>query len=287
MKERLTKKEICCLIITFNPGELLKRLVDIIWDQVDKIIIVDNNSEGEPLELLLNIFRDEKIYLIHNNKNFGIAQALNIGVSYVIKLNYDWVITFDQDSIPNDNFVDLLTEVYWLYPEKDKIGAIGANYPENNLKIRNINYKKIDYLITSGCLLSVNAFRQIGGFREDFFIDNVDLEYSLRLRMNKKVLLITKDFAMLHSIGDSKTYNLNLIHVKSSNHNYTRRYYMARNHIILSKKYILKFPYFISKLNFFFFLSLVKIIVVENDKKKKVIASCKGLLDGMLYSKKS
>jgi len=38
--------------------------------------------------------------------------------------------------------------------------------------------------MTSGNLLNLHAVKQIGGFSEDLFIDRVDQEYCLRLRMN-------------------------------------------------------------------------------------------------------
>ena len=142
-------------------------------------------------------------------------------------------------------------------------------------------------MITAGCLISIEIFEEIGGFREDFFIDNVDLEYSLRLKKNRKVSLITTVCGMEHEAGNSKYKKWFGINISSSNHNSFRRYYMARNHVILSREYFFCFPYFILKLNYFFFLSLIKILIVEGNKTEKIIASLKGLKDGFLFRSKS
>ncbi len=291
MKDRLTKNDICCLIISFNPDNILKRLVYIMRDLVDKIIIVDNNSDGASLELLRDISEDEKVYLIHNIKNLGIAKALNQGVQMAIKMRFKSVITFDQDSLPCSNIIDIITEVYNLYPAKDRVGVIGINYCNENLESRytSNSYKLFqikDYLITSGCLLFTDAYLKTGGFREDFFIDNVDLEYSLRLRLYGKKSLVTSKIGMKHKAGNPKKRKIFGLTLISSNHSSNRRYYMARNHLILTRIYFLKFPFFITKMNLFFILSLIKMLLIDDDKNAKVKATFKGLADGFHYTLK-
>ena len=289
--EILNRNTICCLIITYNPDENLIELSNIILNQVDKIIIVDNNSDRRGLEIIYKIVDNNMVHLIRNNQNFGIAKALNQGVIFAGELKYNWVINFDQDSVPFNNIIEIISEIYSLYPDKNRIGAIGVNFKNvnsknNYRKIDHKKYRKKDYLITSGCLISTNIFFKIGGFREDFFIDDVDLEYSLRLRENGKISLITKKYGMIHKVGAPKIMKIFGLSLISSNHNSIRRYYKARNHVILSKEYLFKYPYFIAKTNYFFILSLIKILLIDDDKKAKIIASIKGIKDGILYSSK-
>lgn len=290
--EILNRNTICCLIITYNPDENLLELSNIILNQVDKIIIVDNNSDRRGLEIIYRIVDNNMVHLIRNNQNFGIAKALNQGVLFAGELKYNWVINFDQDSVPFNNIIEIISEIYSLYPDKNRIGAIGVNFKNVNSKnnYRKIDHKKYrekDYLITSGCLISTKIFFKIGGFREDFFIDDVDLEYSLRLRKNGKISLITKKYGMSHKVGAPKIMKIFGLSLSSSNHNSIRRYYKARNHVILSKEYLFKYPYFIAKTNYFFILSLIKILLIDDDKKTKIIASIKGIKDGILYSSKN
>lgn len=283
--------DVCCLIITYNPDENLFNLVNNISCQVNKIIVVDNNSVGSGMEIIHKVRDFEKVNLILNNENMGIAKALNQGILFAAEMKFNWVITFDQDSLPHENIIERLSEIYSFYPKKDQIGAIGINYSHQYIKtilpaIDQPRFRKKDYLITSGCLLSVKAFMKIGGFREDFFIDNVDLEYSLRLTKNGKISLISKEIGMFHKAGSPITKKIFGITIKSSNHNSSRRYYMARNHVILSKEYLFVNPYFIAKLNFFFFRSLFLLLLVDDDKKARFFASIKGLFDGIFYSSK-
>jgi rhamnosyltransferase len=287
----LNPNQICCLIVTYNPDDELLSIINIIKFQVGKTIIVDNKSEGKGAAIVSHIAEMDKVFLLRNKVNVGIAKALNQGVGLAKKMGYEWVLTFDQDTTPFHNIIEIMSEVYTLYPEKQKIGAIGVNFSsEDSGDYYRFNTGKIyherDYLITSGCLLSIKAFNEIGGFREDLFIDNVDLEYSLRLKEYGKVSIITKKWGMRHKAGDPKTKKFWGISLVSSNHSSLRRYYMARNHVILSKEYIFRNPYFILKLNIFFFLSLISILLAEDNKISKLSASFKGMLDGVHYTSK-
>ena len=242
----LDRKSICCVIITYNPEKDLISLINTIISQVDKIIIVDNNSKSECLNIILEIARNERVCAILNNNNFGIAKAINQGVRAAKELGYFWSLTFDQDSKPFENIIDIFSEVILRYNNTQNLGAIGLNYINKGSgkyrtkqrKNPNPLYRKADYLITSGCLFGIDNFIKVGGAREDLFIDNVDTEFCLRMRNSGKTLLITERPGMIHESGVSIKRNLLLIKMSSPNHNYIRRYYMARNHIILSKEYL-------------------------------------------------
>ena len=287
----LSPNQICCLIVTYNPDDALFSIINVIKSQVSKTIVVDNNSEGKSTAILSHIAEMDKVFILRNKVNGGIAKALNQGVRMASQMGYEWVLTFDQDTTPFHDIIESISEVYALYPEKQKIGAIGVNFSSEysgDYYRFNTNkmYHERDYLITSGCLLSIKAFSEIGGFREDLFIDNVDLEYSLRSKEYGKVSIITKKWGMRHKAGDPKTIKFFGISMVSSNHSSLRRYYMARNHIILSKEYMFRNPYFILKLNIFFLLSLISILLAEDNKIPKLSASFKGMLDGVHYSSK-
>jgi rhamnosyltransferase len=289
MGDSFKREHICCVIITYNPTEIFLKLADTIKNQVDSLIIVDNCSERSSFEIIRNVADNKKVHLILNDKNLGIARALNQGIRFADELKYRWAITFDQDTLPFADIIDTISEVYSLYQDKERIGAIGVNftnkYSVNNYrKNNNEKFREKDYLITSGCLISIAAFNEIGGFREDFFIDNVDLEYSLRLRRNNWISLMAKKPGMRHKAGSPRTKRFLGFNVISSNHNVFRRYYMARNHVVLTREYLLKYPYFIMKLNYFYLLSILQLLVADDNKKAKISASLKGLKDGMIYS---
>ncbi|WP_281633897.1 glycosyltransferase [Flavobacterium luteolum] len=253
--------------------------------QVNRIIVVDNNSTNEGAKIIDSIENQDKVDIIRNNTNLGIATALNQGVKEAMKFNFDFVLTFDQDSTPFDNIINVIQEVYNSFSSKNEIGAIGVSYTSSfedtfNAVPKQREYLEKDYLITSGCLICVKSFVKIGGFRDDFFIDNVDIEYSLRLKKNGKKSLMSIKPGMIHKAGDPLKRKILGISVSSSNHNSFRRYFMSRNHVIVTRDYFFTDTYFVLKLNFFYILSIFKIILVEKEVILKLKKSYKGFKDG-------
>jgi rhamnosyltransferase len=271
-----TKQNTFVVIVTYNPDIRLCESINIIKNIVDNIVIIDNNSSID-VKLLVNT----NYHFIKNNKNLGIAQALNTGAQYAINKGAKWLLMLDQDTIPRFDILDIFKTVYLLYPYKEYIGQIGVSVPQ--LYTRVSPFKEVNALITSGTLLSLAAFQEVGIFREDFFIDRVDFEYSLRLKIRKYVNLLSPEFAINHRLGQMKYKKIFLFTIKSTNHNSIRRYYMARNHVIISKLYFLHFPLWIFKKHFFMFQILLQMIIVDDHKLLKIKNSCKGFADGLFY----
>jgi rhamnosyltransferase len=58
------------------------------------------------------------------------------------------------------------------------------------------------YLPTSGSLISIEAFREIGPFREDYFIDGIDLEWCFRAWSKGYSCWLSTDTTMEHTVGE-------------------------------------------------------------------------------------
>jgi rhamnosyltransferase len=78
-----------------------------------------------------------------------------------------------------------------------------------------------DFLISSGCLLSIDAFEAIGEFDETLFIDNVDLEWCFR----------ASGARLDHRLGDERLSIVNGYEIVV--HSPERLYYMTRNRLML------------------------------------------------------
>ena len=61
-----------CVILNFNDGETVSRLVHMIhdYDYLEKIVLVDNHSTDDSWEQL-QVLKDEKVDLIRTEKNGG------------------------------------------------------------------------------------------------------------------------------------------------------------------------------------------------------------------------
>ena len=74
------KKNVCACIITYNIDEKINEVVNSIINQVDLVVIVDNASKSDTLEILKKLNENDKVHIIFNKVNNGIAIALNQGI---------------------------------------------------------------------------------------------------------------------------------------------------------------------------------------------------------------
>jgi len=277
---------IIVVVVTYNPTTQVHDLLSGLPPSISKII-VDNNSQAESAEIVNKLGEHTNVTVIKNNENYGIAKALNQGIEAAKDLNFKWVLTFDQDSLPANNIIELLINTFDNYPLKNKLALVGVNYNTNysqyvkNKIERGAKIIEIDTIITSGSMLSVAVFDEIGPFKEDLFIDCVDLEYCLRLKAKGFKILISAEIGLYHTVGFVKTKRILGLNINSTSHSAIRRYYMARNNIILSKKYLFKFPTWVLKKNYYFIMSVLQIILVDDHKKEKLFNTMKGIINGI------
>ncbi|MCV5902536.1 hypothetical protein OFN63_41200, partial [Escherichia coli] len=59
----------------------------------------------------------------------------------------------------------------------------------------------VEFLATSGSLVDIAAFDRIGPFRDDYFIDAVDLEWCFRAWSRSYSCWIARAVAMEHTVG--------------------------------------------------------------------------------------
>jgi rhamnosyltransferase len=95
------------------------------------------------------------------------------------------------------------------------------------------NYILSDFLISSGCLISLDIFKYIGMMDERLFIDHVDTEWFVRAKSKDYSSYGVCDAFMEHNIGE-KTIRL-WFHRKKEigKHNPVRLYYNIRNSLLL------------------------------------------------------
>lgn len=270
--------DVCAGIVTYNPDiKLLKHNIDSIINQVSMIIVVDNGSDN--FDEISNFLDEYRVIIVKNEKNKGIAYALNQLCNVAYKKKYDWIITLDQDSVSSDG---LVKELSLNINPQTAIIAPNIVY-KNNEKYADYassGVKEETWVITSASLMSLNVWNEINGFDDELFIDGVDKDYCIRA--HKYGYKIYKDYniTLLHELGNLKCKNIFGKTIYVTNHNAFRKYYMARNAIYLdyklklndSKKYIIKL--------------ITKILLFENEKIKKINQIIIGIKDAKRMIKK-
>ena len=276
-------EKIAAIVVTYNPDEGLNKSTKSLIKQVDSIIMVDNGSNDEGKEIINKIKNKygEKIEVIFNEENLGIATALNKGVKYALNNDYKWILTMDQDSCAEENMVKIMLETYYAIDENERKDILSLfptfidrgieSLDKNN---ENVKYEYVDAEITSGNLLKAEIFEKAGFFDDSLFIDMVDTDYCMRLNELGIKMIRISGAILNHSIGNSKQVKKLFGTFNTSNHSATRRYYMTRNRFYTWNKY--------KNLNRdkkLFKKEFVKIILGEDDKLNKVKMVLKGYKD--------
>ena len=130
--------------------------------------------------------------------------------------------------------------------------------------------------ISSGMLIAKTVFDQVGFMNEDYFIDYIDIDFSLRINSKFKIISCPNSF-LFHKLGEKQKINILFISVVVSNHTPFRRYHIYRNRIDVWKKYIKEYPKYIIYEICVSIAEMLKILIFEKNKKNNFFAICKGI----------
>ena len=261
-------------IVLYNPEkERLAENIKSIYPQVDKLLLVDNCSNN--LDAVCPIF-PEDVVIIRNEKNLGIATALNQIVQYALDNDYEWALTLDQDSVSAGNIGDVYRECIKKLPAD--VGMICCEIRDRNAVLSDKSKVSmfVKLCITSASMIRVCAWQKVGGFDDSMFIDSVDFDICINLDKHGWRIYQTFDTYILHEVGHSKVVKILGKEYLSLNHSPFRYYYIARNNIYLGRKYrtLLKNMRVIAR-------TLWTVFLYEQNKLDKVIKILKGIGAGL------
>ena len=283
--EDILHMDISAGIVLFNPDiKRLKENIDAVIIQCTHLYLVDNGSGNvDEVKGLLNQYNQSKISILWNRENQGIAKALNQLTSAAQKEGFDWILTLDQDSVVPSNIVGEFEK----YINNSSVGILCPIICDRNkdeeIKI-NEDCTEIDECITSGSLLNIKAWSEIGGFDERMFIDGVDFDICYRLRQRGYKIYCIHSVVLLHELGHIEYHRFLFWKVLVKNHSAFRKYYIARNIIYVAKKrksVLLAIKGILQEVKL-----LGIVLLYETDKKSKSISIIKGIRDGAMLNTK-
>ena len=270
-------KSIIAGVVTYNPRiTLLQKNLSALRELVDRVIVVDNGSVNLT-DIKKIIGGIGSISLIENQRNLGIARALNEIMETAIEYEYSWVLTMDQDSVDPTNLVS--EYVKYLDSSVGMLCPIIFDRNKNQLPTTYLGTHEVKECITSGSLVNVSAWQKVNGFDEKLFIDGVDFDFCERIKKTNYRILEVGTVVLSHAIGNITMRKFFFWDVAVKNHSAFRKYYIARNTIYLAKKNGNVARQIKSYLQVAKQVSIV--IMYEQDKKQKLIAICRGMIEGV------
>lgn len=214
-------------IVVFNPDpKLLLRLIDSVRPDTAVVYVFINALIDPDTLAILEALAGEpdttaRLRLIHADENLGVGEALNIMALQAVLDGMARLVLFDQDSRPErgmvrelgramDRLVGVGRSVAAVGPEIVAPAGEEAHYKSPRYWVRPgeprpEGLSPVQFLITSGTLLDLQAFRAVGPFRADYFIDGIDLEWCLRAWSRGYSCWRDDRTAMQHTIGGGVT----------------------------------------------------------------------------------
>lgn len=266
-----TPSSIAAVVVLYNPDARVLENVDSYRAQAAVLFAVDNSDAADKSVIAGLKVRDNVVY-IPNYGNVGIARALNRAAEYALDQGFEFLLTLDQDSRALPGMVPALVNCHG-----QGIGLVaplllthpGIARPEG------CTCRPVRTAMTSGSLLNLEAYRHVGPFRDDFFIDFVDIEYCLRLQRHGYRVLQTDRAHLEHHVGR----RLGAGRFGVTTHPSLRKYYKTRNRMQVWQEYGRDFPGYVRMDSIRFVLELARLLLFEPEKKVKLRMMWRGWRD--------
>ncbi|TXH21718.1 MAG: glycosyltransferase [Chitinophagaceae bacterium] len=227
------------VVILYFPDQTIIDNIKSYIRFVEKLIVIDNSSPASTIDFNFS----NKIILIQNNDNLGIAAPLNQAIELCKQSQADWLLTMDQDSQFLTGEMEKYLNCISNFKDIQQVGMFGLNYLNAN-QIKECVYTETDEIITSGSLVNLKIAEQIGGFDEKLFIDEVDSEYCYRINKYGFKTIRFDHVHLHHHLGTSgqyRSYKTGKVTSRSL-HSHIRIYYMVRNYLYVFQQYKNIFP---------------------------------------------
>ncbi len=242
----ITSEYLIAIVVWYYPTQQNIQNLTSYIDDVKKIIIIDNSPSDN--KLLLSALPERKCIYHPNYNNIGIASALNRGMQIASCLGAKWVLTMDQDSYFDEHNIAQYIHICNQCP----IPEVALFSPLQHLDtdpftvdVEHIYEKRLT-VMTSGNLVNLRIYQEVGGFKDEFFIDLVDDEYCCRLHRLGYNIVCVRSISLVHHIGFGRKRAFRFFKKSFIQHNALRHYYIVRNILEVIRLYP-EYKYYYSK----------------------------------------
>ena len=193
----MSSPKVSIVIVNYNAAEILQQCLDSIFTikrKVDiEVIVVDNDSHDDSKKVINEFVGKFSIVSILNADNVGFAKANNQGFNVA---SGDFVLILNNDTILTDYCLDVLVDTF----DNESIGAVGPRLlnQDGTLQLngsvlswkaqKQNSLKKVKFIIGAAIMMKKELLLEIGGFDENYFFYNEDLDLCREILNRKKRL---------------------------------------------------------------------------------------------------
>lgn len=187
----------------FNRKEFTKNYLKALDNQTNKnfkTIIVDDGSTDGTSDMIIQEYPD--VLLLREKGDLWWAEATNIGIRYALREGADYIMTLNDDTVPQKNYIEELYKGMELEPNalhgafavdalsgKAVFGGENLNWKmrryENVLEMTPesecFGLKEVNIFPGRGLVIPANVFKDIGFYDSKNFPQTVaDLDFTIR-----------------------------------------------------------------------------------------------------------
>lgn len=282
------------MVVTYNPDmERLAENLEAVVPQVDCVLVYDNGSGNIADVETLSLERG--VVVCASGKNSGMAVALNEGCAAAWAFGADHILLLDQDSVVASGMVgELLREAA---PGRAIVSPVLIDRNRRDVFEREDRVELVKRPVTSGALLSLDAWRSVGGYDERLFVDWVDVEFYCNVHIHGWDVVRCYRTYLLHELGSQEHVltgpGLTTGDARTMRHEYCRQNYplwrwrdRARGQAITCTKYAGTLTGR-EELRVFVKSTLGRVLVLETDRLVKLRAVAEGWREGRRVARES
>jgi len=207
---------ISIIVINYNGKEFLSRLfLSLLRTNYKEfeVIFVDNASTDGSCEYIRNNFKDDRINVVQNDKNYGPAAARNIGFR---KTKGEYIAFLDNDTEVDSEWLTELIKVFESDPkiavvqckllnmvQRDKfdhagdyINSLGFLEERSKHAIDKGQFDKIEEVLSAksaAIMVRSSVYKELGMFDDSYFIFMEETDFCFRVWLNGyKVMFVPK-----------------------------------------------------------------------------------------------
>ncbi|PZU46385.1 MAG: hypothetical protein DI566_07795 [Microbacterium sp.] len=265
------------------PSDLAGRAQELL-DQVERVIVVDDGSDAVRTWEVTS----SRLETIDLRQNRGIAGALNAGLERAAQLGARFALVLDQDSIVPTGYVERarafmegslaagspVAAVAPALVEGDEISVISGGRPLDPIQ--------------SGQVILLAAFDKIGPLADDFVIDAVDSEYTLRARSAGYEIYLVPGLELGHSLGELRPLIVFGRHRRILGrqrywryHAPFRTYYMVRNGLLLWRRHRRGAVLWLMRRTAYLLVDVSYTSLASPDRRAQFVAAAHGFRDAV------
>ncbi len=262
----------CACVIAYYPDEqLLRKNVACYREFAEKVFIWQNTPMRDRHEL---DSLGDNVEWLGETDNVGISRALNAVLRRCQEAGIDYLLTMDQDS----QFVDFSYFLHQIESQlpAERILSFAPVTPGESAETGCFEPK--NYVITSGSMVNVPLALSIGGYREDFLVDGIDMDFCFKAHQAGLQTVMVGGAELSHRFGET---------VKVGDKEIVS-YPPKRLYAIVKSQWMLwaDYPQYFKKTRFlktFYLGEPYHILFFQKDKCRKLWAILRATVSGLRY----